>query len=134
MTKMRTKFNRLAWVMTALIGLGQAALAAKTAEPLTAQGEELLATYSATVEALRKEIVASVPKLDEAKRAAYLAAHGEIAKLPKLPNPNNLKIAPVTYCVGNPAYAEAQARALIAARAVLNEAEPFLGGREMHAD
>ena len=60
-------------------------------------------------------------------------AHGEIAKLPKLPNPNNLKMAPVTFAPGNPAYADAQASALLEARKVLKEADSFLKGDDMHA-
>lgn len=131
--KRRTNINVLSWVMTALIGLSQASVAAKAPEPLTPQGETLLATYSATLESLRKEIAASLPEMDEKKSATYFAAHGEIAKLPQLPNPNGLKMAPVTFCAGNPAYEEAQTNALLAARAVLNEVKPFLKGKEMHA-
>jgi hypothetical protein len=92
-----------------------------------------MASYTATLDALRKEIVASAPKIDEGKKAAFISAHGEIANLPKLPNPNNLKMAPVTFAPGNEAYAEAQANALLAARAVLKDVNPFLKGEEMHA-
>ena len=108
-------------------------MAGKKKEPLTPDGEKLLTTYITTLENLQKEIKAAVPQLDEKKSAAYFAAHGEIAKLPTLPNPNNLTIAPVTFCTGNPAYEEAQTKALLAARAVLKEVKPFLKGKEMHA-
>lgn len=123
-------FSAVAVILT---GLCQVSMAAKTPEQLTPQGEKLLATYTSTLDTLKKEIAASVPKMDEIKSAAYFAAHGEIAKLPKLPNPNDLKMAPVTFCAGNPAYEAAQTNALLAARAVINEVEPFLKGKEMHA-
>ena len=113
--------------------LSQVSTAAKKPEPLTLAGEKLLATYTATLETLKKEITAAAPKLDEAKSTAYFTTHGKIAKLPKLPNPNNLKMAPVTFCAGNPAYADLQAETLLAARSVIKEAAPFLKGKEMHA-
>jgi hypothetical protein len=132
---MNTRINISVFYVAAavLIGLCPVSMAAKKPEPLTQQGENILATYTTTLDTLRKEIVASLPKIDEKKSAAYFAAHGEIAKLPTLPNPNDLKMAPVTFCAGNPAYEEAQANALLAARAVLNEVKPFLKGDEMHA-
>lgn len=107
--------------------------AAKKEVTLSPEGEKLLASYNKMLEDLKKEITAAAPKIDEKKKAAFIEAHGKIAKLPKLPNPNNLKIAPVTYCRGNEAYAEAQDKALIAAKEVLKEAEPFLKSKEMHA-
>jgi hypothetical protein len=131
--KKRTNITVLSWVMVALMSLCQVSTAAKKPEPLTPQGETLLATYTGTLGALKKEIAATLPKMDEEKSAAYFTAHGEIAKLPTLPNPNDLKMKPVTFCAGNPAYAEAQTNALLAARAVLNEMKPFLKGNEMHA-
>lgn len=108
-------------------------MAGNKAEPLNPTGEKLFNSYFATLETLKKEITAAAPKLGEAKSNAYFAAHGEIAKLPTLPNPNNLKMAPVTFCGGNPAYVEAQTKALLAARSIIKEAAPFLKGKEMHA-
>ncbi len=101
--------------------------------PLTAEGEALLASYTALLEGLKKEIVAAAPALDEKTKSTFVVAHGEIGKLPKLPNPQNLKMAPVTYCGGNPAYALAQSNALVAAHAVFKEVTPFLGGDALHA-
>jgi len=100
---------------------------------LTADGEKLLASYTEMLDGLKQEITAAAPQLDEDTKSTFVAAHGEIGKLPKLPNPKNLKMAPVTYCKGNPAYAAAQSNALIAAQAVLAEAKPFLGDDAMHA-
>ena len=130
--KKRMNISMFYVAAAAMVGLSQVSLAAKKLEPLSQQGENLLATYAGMLDALKKEITTSLPKMDENKSAAYFAAHGEIAKLPKLPNPNNLKMAPVTFCAGNPAYAEAQTNALLAARAVFNEMKPFLKGTEMH--
>ncbi len=117
----------------AMLSICQLSTAAKKPKPLTPQGEKLLATYTTRLDALKKEITASIPKMDEQKSAAYFAAHGEIAKLPKLPNPNGLKMAPVTFAPGNPAYEEAQINALLAARVVFKEMGPFLKSEEMHA-
>ncbi len=122
----------MAFLLCLSLGTPQA-FTKKPEGALSAQGEKLLADHTGMLDSLKKEIAASAPKLDEGKRAAYLAAHGEIAKLPKLPNPQKLKIAPVTYCAGNPAYAEAQAKALLAARELLKDAGSFLGGQEIHA-
>lgn len=119
-------------VATVLTGLCQLSSAAKKLEPLTPQGEKLFASYTSTLETLKKEIVAGIPQIDDKKKAAFTAAHDAIANLPQLPNPNGLKMAPVTFAPGNPAYAEAQATALLAARAVLKDAAPFLKGKEMH--
>ena len=117
----------------AMLSICQLSTAAKKPKPLTPQGEKLLATYTTRLDALKKEITASIPKMDEQKSAAYFAAHGEIAKLPKLPNPNGLKMAPVTFAPGNPSYEEAQINALLAARVVFKEMGPFLKSEEMHA-
>jgi hypothetical protein len=110
-----------------------AVLAREKDMPLNAEGEKLLTSYTQMVEGLKKEIVAAAPAIDEKKKSAFFESHGEIGKLPILPNPQNLKMAPVTFCRGNPAYAAAQSNALIAAQAVLEEAAPFLSGDEMHA-
>jgi hypothetical protein len=56
----------------------------------------LLVDYTGILDSLKKGIAASVPMLDKGKRTASLAAHAEIANLLKLPNPQGLKIAPVT--------------------------------------
>ncbi|MFK7909654.1 MAG: hypothetical protein AB8F34_03540 [Akkermansiaceae bacterium] len=117
----------------ALVGICQTSIAAKKQEPLTPQGKKLLATYTATLEALKKEIAAATPSVGEKTKTDFVAAHSEIAKLPKLPNPNGLKMAPVTFAPGNPAYAETQAKALLAARAVIKETRSFLKGKDMHA-
>jgi hypothetical protein len=122
--------------MTACLAIGVIAssgLARGEETPLSPAGETLLAAYTEMLEGLKKEITAAAPNIDAQKKSAFIALHGEIAKLPKLPNPQNLKMAPVTFCGGNPAYALAQSNALIAAQAVHEEATPFLSGDAMHA-
>ncbi|MBT3294971.1 MAG: hypothetical protein HN919_21045 [Verrucomicrobia bacterium] len=101
--------------------------------PLSPAGEKLLASYTEMLEGLKKEITAAAPAVDEAKKSVFVEAHGKIAKIPKAPNPNDLKMAPVTFCRGYPPYAAAQSNAIIAVEALLEEATPFLSGDEMHA-
>jgi hypothetical protein len=119
-------------IATAIFSLCHFAHANQEVTALTPEGEKLLAGYTETLNQLKQEIKAGIPNLDEQKSAAFTSAHGEIAKLPILPNPDGLKIAPVTFSIDNPAYAEAQSKALLAARAVLKDVEPFLKGKEMH--
>lgn len=129
------KFNKFFMInCLALCAMASAMLAwGKDEVPLTPEGQALYESYTRMLEDLKKEISAAAPGVDEQKKASFIELHGEIAKLPKLPNPKDLKLAPVTYCAGNPAYAEAQANALIAAKAVLEEVKPFLSSDEMHA-
>jgi hypothetical protein len=100
---------------------------------LTPEGEKLLSSYQAMREQLKKEILPSIPVMDAKKITHFRSLHDEIAKLPILPNPQNLKVGPVTYAPGNPAYAGAQGNALIGAREVLKEADEFLGSNKLHA-
>ena len=101
--------------------------------PLTADGQALYESYAKTLADLKKEISAATPVVDQKKKSSFIELHAEIAKLPKLPNPQELKMAPVTYCAGNPAYEAAQVNAMIAAKAVLEEAQPFLSSDKMNA-
>jgi len=94
--------------------------------PLTAQGEKLLATYTEMLDSLKAEIAASAPVIDEQRKAALLATHAAVANVPAPPNPNNLKNSPPRYADSNPPYKEAQADALIAARAILADVDSFL--------
>ena len=127
------RFQSLFVSIALLLAMMPASWAGKEVVPLTAEGEKLLESYNKMLNDLKKEIKAAVPKIDQKKRAAFIKAHGEIAKLPTLPNPQELKMAPVTYCRGNEAYAEAQDKALLAAKEVLKETKPFLSGDEVHA-
>lgn len=121
------------YLATALFSFCQLANAAAEPTPLTPAGEKLLVEYTETLNQLKQEIKAAIPKIDEQKSAAFTSAHGKIAALEKIPNPDGLKMAPVTFCIDNPAYADAQGGALLAARAVITDVESFLKGNEMHA-
>ncbi len=129
--------NRL-FGLKLLIGLvlaysSQFSVRAENTELLSEGGQKLLASYTATLDSLRAEIKAALPKVDSVKKDSYYSLHAKVGKLPKLPNPQELKMAPVTFAPGNPAYVEAQRNALIAAREVMKDAEVFLKGKEMHA-
>lgn len=100
--------------------------------PLTAQGEKLLATYTEMLDSLKSEITAAAPTVDEQKKAAFLAAHAAVAKVPAPPNPGNLKVPPPRYADSNGPYREAQATALLAARAILTDVDAFLGSDQLH--
>ncbi len=101
--------------------------------PLTEHGEKLLATYTAMHDSLKAEITAAAPTIDEQKRAAFLAAHAAVAQVPAPPNPGNLKVPPPRYDSSNPPYEEAQANALLLARAIAPDVDPFLAGDHLHA-
>ncbi|MEM7392025.1 MAG: hypothetical protein AAF492_06710, partial [Verrucomicrobiota bacterium] len=119
-------------IMIGCLFLGSMAHGKKKIE-LTPEGEQWLKTYTQMLEGLKQDIAAVAPKVDANKKNTYIELHGEIARLPKRPNPKKLKLAPVTFCKGNPAYAAAQTNALIAAKELLQETEAFLAGDEIHA-
>ncbi len=128
-----TKRAILSVLCVALAMVSQVAAAQQGKVELTAQGETLRVTYANTLAALRKEITASSPSIDSKAKAAFVAAHAAVGKVPAPANPNNLKMAPVRYWSSNPPYAEAQEKAIIAARVVLAEADAFLASDQLHA-
>ena len=73
----------LLWLMVAgWMGVCRVSEAAGRKEPvpLTAEGGKLLATYSKTLASLKAEIAASVPSVDEKKKAAFLEAHAAVSR------------------------------------------------------
>jgi hypothetical protein len=50
---------------------------APPAVPLSEQGEKLATTYAAMLEGVKQEIIAALPKIDEAKKAAYFDTQKE---------------------------------------------------------
>jgi len=127
--------NSLGLVTAILFGLCQFSEARKKEEiPLTAQGQKLLATYTEVLEKLRTEIQPSHPQVDETKKAAFIAAHAAVVEVPVPPNPQKLKNGPRRYAPSNPDYAEAQTKALLAARAILADADPFLARDKLHPE
>jgi len=74
----RKKLSGIGCMLAAMaIGLSHASAAQKAEPegPLTAAGEKLLEQYSAMLTALQAEIVKSVPKIEEGKKAAFLKAY-----------------------------------------------------------
>ena len=60
----------------AVMGAANVSAAGKAAPqtPLTADGEKLLAKYSAMLTSLQAEVGKALPKIDESKKAAFLKA------------------------------------------------------------
>jgi len=106
--------------------------------PLTAEGHILRESYTRLLEDLKREITAAAPRIDEEKKTSFMELHGKIAEVPPMPNPDSKKslskIFPrMHYSVLNPPYEIAQGKAVIAVQRVLEEAEPFLSSKRMHA-
>ncbi len=118
-----------------LFVLSTSALSArqKELEPLTAQGEKLLASYTHMLDALKKEIAAGAPKLDEQKVSAFNTAYTAVNNVPRAPNPDGLKMAPPTYANSNIPYAIAQSNAVIQANTLLKDTDAFLSGNTLDA-
>ena len=81
---------------------------------LTAEGQQLLDSYSAMLETLKQEITAAAPAVDPKKKSSFIELQGQIAKIPRCPNPNGLKLAPVTFRRGYTPYDIAQSNVIIA--------------------
>jgi len=110
------------------------ALAGKKKEvPLTKQGETLMAKYDAMLAALKEEVVAALPAVDEKKQAAFMAMHAKVKEVPPQPNPNNLKAAPPQYAPSHKLYAIAQSNAVVAATPLLADVDAFLASDKLDA-
>jgi hypothetical protein len=101
--------------------------AAPNPDVLTAQGEKLLAKYTAQLDELKKEISAVVPAVDEKKKTAFMTAHVAVEAVPPQPNPNKLKCGPPRYAPSHKLYAIAQSNAVITAKPLLSDVDMFLG-------
>ena len=100
---------------------------------LTAGGEKLFKSYRDELNAIKEDIKKNAPVIDQKKKASFDMFHARISQIPKRPNPKGLKMAPVTYCAGYPPYASAQGNALLAARVIFKDVDPFLKSKKMHA-
>jgi len=98
---------------------------------LSAQGENLLAKFTAILAALKQDISAAVPVVDEQMKTAFMNAHAAVAAVPPQPNPNGLKCAPPRYAPSHKLYAEAQSNAVVAAASVLSDADGFLSSDKL---
>jgi hypothetical protein len=125
---MNRRTVHVARVLTVTALMAATVSAAKKNEeiPLTAQGEQLRGTYAGMLEALRSELMAAAPAIDEQKKAQFLAAHAAVEAVPARPKPEGAKHAPPQYAPGYDLYATAQAIALTAARGILADADSFL--------
>ncbi len=99
--------------------------------PLTEQGEKLLVGYTEILNALRTEIAAAAPTIDEQKKSAFVDAHKAVEAVPVRPTPKGAKGAPPRYAPGYAPYDAAQAKALLEARALLAEADSFLSSGKL---
>ena len=100
-------------------------------DPVTG-ASPLVAEYEALLLGLRAELTAGAPRIDSAKLDAFLAAHDAVGRVPAPEGGEKLKVPPPRFADSNPAYVEAQARALQVAREIFPDVEGFLEGDELH--
>jgi len=106
---------------------------------LTAQGEKIAADYTKMLEALKKEIVSQVPRVDEKVKAEFiehLSALSNVQPVTKtVKDPLTKVVREVTLRCdpGNPAFADKQKEVLLAARAVLKNVDVFLADDKHYA-
>ena len=130
----RRMIGVLCLTMPVLMGVCHVSAARKKPQvPLIPQGEKLLATYTDMLAELKAEITASAPTINEQKKAAFIAAHAAVAKVPPQPNPNKLKLAPPRYAPSHKLYAEAQSNAVAAATPLLSDVDAFLASDTLDA-
>lgn len=116
------------WILLALLAPASHADDGTEADAVGDRG----AHYAALLDAVRARIRAAVPQVDAAQRETFLAAHATVAQVPATPGAEVMRLPPPRYADSNPAYAEAQAEALLAARALLPPLVDFLGGEALH--
>ncbi len=130
------------WIaMAVVVGMSHVpkARGAKQAEPLTAQGEKIAAEYTKMLEDLKKEIVSQAPRVDEKVKADFIEQLSALRNVPPVtktirePLTKVVKEVTVKYDPGNPAFAEKQKEALLAARAVLKNIDVFLADDKHYA-
>ena len=97
---------------------------------LTPEGTQLEAQYSKMLADLKEAIKGLEPKVDEKKKATFVAAHAAVADVPPQPNPDGGKTLP-RYAPSHKLYAAAQASAVVAATALLSDLDPFLSGDKL---
>ncbi len=98
--------------------------------PLTAQGEKLEAHYSRMLADLREEIIRLEPQVDATKKAEFTKLLGALGNVAPVTKRVMGKEVTVTHGPGNPAFVENQKEVLAAARAVIEDIEPFLAGEK----
>ncbi|MDP6504839.1 MAG: hypothetical protein QF886_14565, partial [Planctomycetota bacterium] len=131
---MRTKPKLIVVIcllVTAWLGVCCDSEAAKRKEPvtLTAEGENLLASYSEMLASLKAEVVAALPAIDEKKKASFMKAR---ATLDSLKAPGE-KAAANERTKHKALKEQAEADALAAARAILTDVDGFLADDKLDA-
>jgi len=131
--KRRTLIGVLCLTMTVLMGVCRLSPAAskKPEVPLTAQGEKLLATYAEMLASLKAEITASVPSVDEQKKAAFLAARAALARAKAKKAKEDLDTASRKKALES--FEQAEKNVLNAARAILADVDKFLASDTLDA-
>ncbi len=94
--KTLTTIGRLCLTLAVLLGPCAASIADPKEQeaPLTARGEQLLATYTGMLDSLKAELIPALPAVDGKKKAAFVAAHAAVADVPPQPNPDGCKTLP----------------------------------------
>jgi len=120
----QTSITLMGMIWAGLLGVSQVAEARKGPEvALTAHGEKLLVKFNAALDALNKEVTASLPAIEKQKQTAFQGARAALAGL-KIP-----EVFPdaVTKTQHDEARAKLESDILKSARAVLKDAVGVLG-------
>jgi hypothetical protein len=128
------------------ISCSDVSAAAKKAEPgvpLTADGEKLLAKYSAMLTSLQAEVAKAMPAVDEQKKATFLtavkdemaAAAAEVKALnaASAKGVTNKEEVGKAHKAAQETSAQARANAMQAAKILLADVEPFLANDKLDA-
>jgi len=94
----------------------------RTPPPLTAQGEKLQAKYDAMLTSLKKDVIASLPAIDEKKKTEFLEAKAAVEALTS-PDAGSTAADVSKF---KELKATTEARMMTAARALLQDLDPFL--------
>lgn len=140
----RKRLLGVSCLLAAILMGGSIVSAAKKAEPaapLTKAGENLLARYSNMLKALQAEIIKSVPRMDERKRAAFLKAYAaeaaataaERKTMQGQSKAKDKEAAAKAHVAAKEALALAVTNAQAPAKAVLTDLEKFLASDKLDA-
>ncbi|MFN3165487.1 MAG: hypothetical protein ACE37H_00320 [Phycisphaeraceae bacterium] len=130
MTIMRhvTRTHQALWALCLAIGLTAPAWARPAAAPeLNAAGERIRIVYAEQLQTLSAEVAAALPEIDAQKAEAFVKAR---AALDALRKPGE-GAGPKDHAAYEAAKAQAQAQTLAAARAVLEDLDPFLASNAL---
>lgn len=96
------------------------------APPLTDKGKQILEKYTQRLDQLKQEIASNLPTIDEQKRAAFMAARAELAKLDAAGEGESA----VAIQQNKQLREDAEAKTLKAARAILSDIDDLLSSDE----